>query len=152
VLNRLCDEGKVRFIGFTSNENMWPCLGMITSGCFDMCQLQYNLINQAAAYYALPAAQEHDLGVTVMRPLTSGALFDIVTNLAPEWHEQRSVYEGALKFLLSASRIHMVNTGMRWRREVEMNVAIVDAFEPSMDIADLARSVSKRYRKEDSRQ
>lgn len=150
MLNELRAEGKVRFIGFTSNENRWPSLGMITSAAFDLCQLQYNIINQAAAYYALPAAQAHDLGVTVMRPLTSGALAYITAAIAPEWHNSDTVYEVALRFLLSDSRVHMINTGMRWRAEVEKNVAVVNAFEPTVDMADIPTSVSKRYRKEDA--
>ncbi len=151
TLHALRDEGKLRYIGFTSNENGWPCEPLIASGQFDTCQLQYNLMNQASASTSIPAAQQQDMGITVMRPLTSGALLDVVQAIAPKWHEHHDVYEVALAFVLSDSRIHMVNTGMRWRHEVERNVAFVNNFEPTVDFAHLRRSVNKRYRHEDEK-
>ena len=43
--------------------------------------------------------------------------------LKPEWPEEE-VYEVALKYVLSDSRVHVANVGMRWPEEVDKNVAL----------------------------
>ena len=120
---------------------------MIQSGRFDLCQLQYNLIQQGATAHALPAAGGRGMGITVMRPLAAGAFAQIVRTLAPGWETADDANAIALRFLLSDRRIHTINTGMRWRHEVEANVRLVDGFEPTCDLADLPRSVGQRYRR-----
>jgi len=99
-------------------------------------QLRYNLIYQSAALHALDDAREADLGVAVMRPMTSGMLQRILRFLKPEWPAD-AVYEVALKFVLCDSRVHVANVGMRWPEEVDRNVALVEQFRPPTDMADL---------------
>ena len=91
---------------------------MMHSGRFDVCQLQYNLIQQAPAHHALP----------------------------PAWHCQENVNRVALEFLLSDPRVHVVNAGMRWRKEVEASVRWVNEYESAFDVVKLPRSVDQRSR------
>ena len=53
ALEQLREQGKVRFLGFTAEEP-WTARPLIASGRFDVVQLRYNLIYQAAALHALP--------------------------------------------------------------------------------------------------
>ena len=147
ALRRLRDDGTVRFIGFTCEEP-WTARPLIASGAFDVVQLRYNLIYQGAALHALNEARERRMGVTVMRPMTSGMLQRTLRFLKPEWKES-DVYEVALKYVLSDSRVHAANVGMRWPHEVDQNVALVETFVPPFDAADLPRLTAGVYRRAD---
>jgi aryl-alcohol dehydrogenase-like predicted oxidoreductase len=142
------DRGWIRFIGFTVEEP-WTAQPLIASGRFDQMQVRYNLIFQSAAHHVLDQARERGMGVTVMRPLTSGIFQRLVPHLAPRWAEVHDLNEVALKFVLSDSRIHVANVGMRWPEEVARNVALAESFVPEFDIADLPRGTAAVYETED---
>ena len=147
-MQKLRDEGKVRFIGFTVEEP-WTAHPLIATGKFDVIQVRYNLIYQAAALHTLNLATEADMGVAIMRPMTSGILQRLAGYIAPGWQEAHDLYETALKFVLSDSRIHVANVGMRWPQEVTRNVALVSSFRPDFDMAELPRMTAHIYRSED---
>jgi aryl-alcohol dehydrogenase-like predicted oxidoreductase len=147
-LEQLRDQGKVRFLGFTVEEP-WTGLPLIESGRFDVVQVRYNLIYQGAALHLLKDATEKDMGVSVMRPMTSGILQRLATYIAPEWDEG-GLYGTALKFVLSDSRVHTANVGMRSPAEVETNVALATEFLPSFDVAELPRMTAHVYQAEDA--
>jgi len=67
------------------------------------------------------------------------------------WNETHNLYEVALKFVLSDSRVHVANVDMRWPHEVAQNVALLDSFDPPFDIADLPRMTAHIYRTDDER-
>jgi aryl-alcohol dehydrogenase-like predicted oxidoreductase len=148
VLQRFREQGKVRFLGFTVEEP-WTARPLIKSGHFDVMQVRYNLIYQAAALQVLDEAREADLGLSVMRPLTSGILQRLAGYIAPGWERTHDIYEVALKFVLSDSRVHVANVGMRWPEEVAKNVALTESFEPPFDMAQLPRLTIDIYRTED---
>jgi len=151
LLDALCqlrEQGKVRFIGFTVEEP-WTAKPLIASGRFDVMQVRYNLIYQSAALYVLNEAQAADMGISVMRPMTSGIFQRLASYLAPEWDQARSLYEVALKFVLSDSRVHVANVGMRWPEEVESNVALASSFTPLFDVAQLPRMTAHIYQSDD---
>lgn len=151
LLDALCElreRGWVRFVGFTVEEP-WTALPLIASGRFDVMQVRYNLIYQAAAEHALDEARRMDMGVTVMRPMTSGIFQRLAGYLAPGWQEQHDLYEVALKYVLSDSRVHVAHVGMRWPEEVARNAALVSSFVPPFDMADLPRGTAAIYRTDD---
>jgi aryl-alcohol dehydrogenase-like predicted oxidoreductase len=148
ALKKLRAQGKLRFIGFTVEEP-WTARPLIATGEFDVVQLRYNLIYQSAALHALNDARGADMGVAVMRPMTSGILQRLASYLAPEWQGAHDLYDVALKFVLSDSRVHVANVGMRWPAEVARNVAIVESFQPAFDMADLPRLTAEIYRTDD---
>lgn len=144
----LRDAGKVRFLGFTVEEP-WTAQPLIASGAFDVMQVRYNLIYQAAALHVLNQAREADLGVATMRTMTSGMLQKIAQQLAPGWQDANDLYTVALQFVLSDSRVHLPIVGMRWPEEVAKNVALVENFQPSYDMAALPRLTAGIYKSED---
>ena len=150
ALLALRDKGSVRFIGFTTEEP-WTARPLIASEQFDLMQVRYNLIYQAAAHHALDEAREQDMGVSVMRPMTSGIFQRLAEHVAPKWNDVHDLYEVALKFVLSDSRVHAANVGMRWPEEVATNVRLVESFEPVFDIADLPRGTAAIYQTDDEK-
>lgn len=150
ALQEARQAGKVRFLGFTCEEP-WTARPLIASGQFDVVQLRYNLIYQSAALHALNEARDANLGVAVMRPMTSGILPRALRFLAPNWATEE-VYGVALKFVLSDSRVQVANVGMRWPDEVDRNIDLVESFVPPFDIAELPRLTAGIYRQEDEEQ
>ncbi len=149
VLQRLREQGKVRFIGFTCEEP-WTARPLIASGHFQVVQLRYNLIHQGAALHALNEARAAGMGVAVMRPLTSGILQRGLRFLKPEWPEHE-VYEVALKYVLSDSRVHVADVGMRWPHEVDRNVRLAAGFVPPLDLSQVPLRTAGIYNEEDQR-
>jgi len=148
ALVALREEGKVRFLGFTVEEP-WTARPLIASGAFDVMQVRYNVIYQSAALNVLNQAAEADLGVSVMRPMTSGILQRMASYIAPVWADVSDLYEVCLKFVLSDSRVHVANVGMRWPDEVQKNVALASVFEPTFDMANLPRMTAHIYKTHD---
>lgn len=142
------DEGKVRFLGFTVEEP-WTAQPLVASGAFDVMQVRYNMIYQAAALHALPQAIAADLGVSVMRPMTSGIFQRLASYLAPEWQQAHDLYAACLSFVLSDSRVHVANVGMRWPDEVARNLALASEMSPAFDMADLPRMTAHVYQTDD---
>jgi aryl-alcohol dehydrogenase-like predicted oxidoreductase len=141
------EKGNIRFIGFTVEEP-WTARPLIASGQFDVMQVRYNLIYQSASEHVLNEAREKDMGVCLMRPLTSGIFQRLASYIAPQWKEDE-LYEVALKFVLSDSRVHVANLGMRWPDEVKRNVALAESFVPAFDMADLPRGTAAIYKTDD---
>jgi aryl-alcohol dehydrogenase-like predicted oxidoreductase len=149
ALVQLREKGLIRFIGFTVEEP-WTARPLVGSNAFDTVQVRYDLIYQAAALHLLDQARDAGMGVAVMRPMTSGILQRIASYLAPEWQGARDLYEVALKFVLSDSRVHLPIVGMRWPEEVVGNVALATTFEPPFDMADLPRLTAGIYQTNDA--
>ncbi|MBW7459434.1 aldo/keto reductase, partial [Paenibacillus sepulcri] len=150
ALQTLREQGKVRWLGITT-EDACSILELIDTDLFDVIQINYNLIYQNAALHLLDRAAEKQLGVAVMRPMTSGILQRTLEHLAPGLLASEDIYALCLKFLLSDSRVHMLNVGARWPEEVERNVRLLDEFVPEFDIADLPRFTGKIYESDDRR-
>jgi predicted aldo/keto reductase-like oxidoreductase len=150
ALVTLREQGKVRYCGFTVEEP-WTAKPFIASGLFDVMQVRYNIIYQSAALHVLNQAQTADMGISVMRPMTSGIMQRMAEYIAPEWQAAQDIYSAALKFVLSDSRVHVANVGMRWCSEVRLNVEIARQFKPKFDMADLPRMTAHIYASEDKR-
>lgn len=149
-LMRLRDQGKVRFVGFTCEEP-FTCLPLLASGAFDVAQIRYNLLNHQAAEHALPKATEANVGVAVMRPMTSGILPRILRDLAPEWLAARDVYDVCLRFVLSDPRVHTALVGARWPAEVDSNVRLARDFTPPLDLSVVPLRTAGIYQEQDRR-
>jgi aryl-alcohol dehydrogenase-like predicted oxidoreductase len=148
-LARLREQGKVRFLGVTCEEP-FTALPLIASGAFDVIQMRYNLLNHQAAEHALPHAASADLGIALMRPMTSGILQRILRDLAPEWLEARDPYEVCLRFVLSDPRVHTALVGARWPHEVDRNVALAEAFAPPLDLSAVPLRTAGIYKEQDT--
>ena len=80
--------------------------------------------------------------------MTSGILQRILRFLKPDWSTD-DVYAVALQFLLADSRVDVVNIGMRWPHEVDLNVQLAEDFRAPVDMAEMPRLTAGIYRAED---
>ena len=147
-LVKLRDAGKIRYLGFTCEEP-FTALPLLASGAFDIVQLRYNLLNHQAAEHALPKAEGADVGIAVMRPMTSGILQRILSDLAPEWPAARDPYEVCLRFVLSDPRIHTALVGARWPQEVARNVRLAEEFKPDFNLSAVPLRTAGIYKEAD---
>lgn len=148
ALQKLKQEGKIRYIGITTEEP-WTVIPFLEQDSIDVYQIAYNLIYQAAARHFLIEASKVNAGVVSMRTMTSGVFQREASFLAPQW-TQEEMYDMALKFVLSDSRIHAGIVGMRWPNEVEHNVRILESWTPPIDFATMPRLTFEIYKAGDA--
>ncbi|BAS26691.1 aldo/keto reductase [Limnochorda pilosa] len=156
AVQRLKEEGKIRFFGVSINDHQpWNALKLIETGVVDTVQVIYNIFDQSPEDELFPACQRHDVGVIVRVPLDEGGLTGKITPETTFPHgdfrthyfrgdrkrevQQRveriaadlgitveEVPEAALRFTLSHPSVSTVIPGMRSVRNVERNSAAGD--------------------------
>jgi aryl-alcohol dehydrogenase-like predicted oxidoreductase len=119
-------QGKIRYIGITNEVPDHILLWAVQSGKFDVIQVRYNLFYQGAADPLIPEAAKHDVGVVVMRPLTSQAFSRFMGRIAPQTVDQINVHQVALDFVLSNPNVAVAICGMRTTEEVLDNTQTVN--------------------------
>ena len=149
ALLELREAGKVGHIGITTEEP-WTVIPFLANEAIEVYQIAYNIIYQAAARHFLIDAAKVNAGVVSMRTMTSGIFQREASFLAPEWQSARDLYEVALKFVLSDSRVHAGIVGMRFPEEVEQNARLVDGWQPPIDFATMPRMTFEVYKAEDA--
>jgi aryl-alcohol dehydrogenase-like predicted oxidoreductase len=149
ALLELREAGKIGHIGITTEEP-WTVIPFLAHEAIEVYQVAYNIIYQAAARHFLIEAAKVNAGVVSMRTMTSGIFQREAGFLAPEWQAARDLYEVALKFVLSDSRVHAGIVGVRWPEEVEKNVRLVEGWKPPIDFATMPRLTFEVYKAEDA--
>ena len=126
-------EGKVRFIGITAEEPV-TLRPFLETGVFDVIQIRYNIIYQAAWHNILPLARERNVGVVLMRPLSSGIFQKLLRAARPDIDQYLDLNEIALNYVLSDPNVSTAIVGMRKVAELEANNAVSDAVEKRLDL------------------
>ena len=128
-MEALRQEGLVRHLGFTSEDNNPALYRFIQDGRFDVMQVCYNFLSQhpyepTRPFGSLLAAREEGMGVAAMRVTTSGRFQKWVQQVNPA---NTFDYTPALiQFVLSNPLVHVALVGMRTPQRVEQNVAFVE--------------------------
>ncbi|MEY4099187.1 MAG: hypothetical protein RL300_358 [Pseudomonadota bacterium] len=148
ALRELKAAGKIGHIGITTEEP-WTVIPFLAHQDIEVYQIAYNFIYQAAARHFLIEAAKVNAGVVSMRTMTSGILQREASFLAPQW-SAKDMYEVALKFVLSDSRVHAGIVGARWPHEVEDNLRMIEGWEPPIDFATMPRLTFEVYKAEDA--
>jgi hypothetical protein len=137
---RLRDEGLVKFIGFTSEDQNPAMYRLIRSGKFEVMQTCYNFIFQhpydpVRKSGSIYEAKKMDMGITTMRPATSVIFQKWIQKVNPN---NTFDYTGALiQFVLSNPLIDVVLIGMRSVKRVLQNIEIYNNTSGRMNIDDL---------------
>ena len=136
-LEALRDEGLIRFIGFTSEDNNPSVYRFIQSGRFDVMQTCYNLLFQhpyepTRPFGSLIEADAAGMGTVTMRTLTSGLFQKWVRRVNPD---DTFDYTAALmQFVLSNPLVDVALVGMRSPQMVDANVAICEDMAGRIDL------------------
>ncbi|MBN1247456.1 MAG: aldo/keto reductase [Anaerolineae bacterium] len=136
-LEELRDEGLIRFLGFTTEDNNPAVYRFIESGRFDVIQLCYNLLYQHPAEQTRPfgsmfEAEAQRMGIVTMRTVTSGLLQRWIQLANPG--NTFDYTPALLQFVLSNPLVDVALVGMRDVDVVEQNVRIVEDIEGRINI------------------
>lgn len=139
-LEALRDEGLIRFLGFTSEDNNAAIYQFIASGRFAVMQICYNLLHQHAyeptrPFGSILEADKQGLGVVTMRTLTSGILQKWLQQVNPA--NDFDYTPALLQFVLSNPLVDVALVGMRSPEEAMRNVAICKELKGRIDLSDL---------------
>ncbi len=136
-MEALRDEGLIRFLGFTTEDNNPAVYRFMESGRFDVIQLCYNLLYQHPAEQTRPfgsmfEAEARAMGIVTMRTVTSGLLQRWI-----QWANPENTFDytpALLQFVLSNPLVDVALVGMRDAEVVEANVRIAENLEGRLDI------------------
>lgn len=156
LLQKLKDEGKVRFIGVsTPEDDQNSVISLMREGYLDTVQVIYNIFEQEPAAELLPIARESEVGIIVRVVFDEGVLTGKynANSKFPEGDFRNNYFAGdrlaravkrvdkireeikdigltmpevALKFGLMHSAVSTVIAGIRNVSQTEMNVSVSD--------------------------
>ena len=137
-LERLREEGLIRFLGFSSEDNNAAVYRFIKSGRFDAMQIAYNLLYQhptetTRPFGSLLEAKQQTMGTCTMRTLTSGLFQKWVQRVNPA--NTFDYTPALLQFVLSNPYVDVALVGMRSAAMVEENVRICRNIDARIDLA-----------------
>ena len=140
VLERMRDEGLIRHIGFTTEDQNSAVYRFIKSGRFDVMQICYNVVHMHAHEFtrpfgSIPAAVEAGMGVVTMRTLTSGMFQKWMRTIRPD--DDFDYSTALLQFVLSDPMVNVALVGTRTAGEVERNVAVLHDKAGRIDLEDI---------------
>lgn len=147
-------DGRIKYTGFSFHDEIDLFFEIIDSYNWDVCQVQYNLVdeNYQAGIDGIRYASSQGIGVIVMEPMRGGALVNEVPREVQEiWDEapvRRTPAEWALRFLWDKKSISTVLSGMNTFEQLEENLKIGEAGLPDSltdDELDLVREVRRVY-------
>lgn len=141
-------RGLTRYIGITAEEYS-DLVTSVEYDQFDSVQICYNIIRQGAGVSFLGKCKAHNLGVSIMRPNTSGIFQRQMAALMPELNEGGKSSELAIGFALADSRIHTLLLGMRSPERVMQNINFYNNFKAPRDMADVPILTAKVYMEQD---
>ncbi len=143
---RLRDEGKVRFLGFTAEGPNGAVERLVATGRFDALMMCFNLIYQTPGAYrnrtlppetVLSQARAQAMAILTMRTLTSGVFQRWLGQIAPAVLDAVDWNAALLGYVLSHPQVDVALVGMRSEDEVMRNVQLVDSGDFRIDMAAL---------------
>jgi hypothetical protein len=153
-LDDAINDGRIKYTGFSFHGELELFFDVIDSYKWDICQVQYNIVdeNYQAGREGIRYASSQGVGVVIMEPLRGGTL---VKNVPPEvqeiWNEtpiKRSPVEWALKYLWDQEEVDVVLSGMSTYEDLEENLKIAEeGFSNSlmMEEKEIIREVRAAY-------
>ncbi len=137
----LKQEGIVRFIGFTAEGPTGEAEKLIETGAFDAMQIRFNIMYGHPSDWIndtgiIRKADAQDMGIIVMRPMTSGIFQKLLTGSFPEIQAE-DAGKLLLNYVLSDSHIDVALIGMRDPAFVDINNSISDDISSRLNMKEL---------------
>lgn len=123
------EQGKVRFIGMAAHGDLTVLEAGIRTGMVDVIIFPFNIVRQEALASLIPLAQEHDVGLVVMKPVSVGML---PAELALPW--------------LANQPIHTMVPGMSSLEHLELDVRVLERAPMALTPEEIAQIEAVRRR------
>jgi uncharacterized protein len=134
-VEKLREEKKIRFIGFSFHDEYPIFEEILTYKDWDFCQIQLNYVDtniqQGLKGYDL--ATERGVPVIIMEPVKGGALARLPDEMEKVFkgiHPERSVASWAFRYVASLNNVKIVLSGMSDMQQVEDNLKTFTDFKP----------------------
>jgi aryl-alcohol dehydrogenase-like predicted oxidoreductase len=140
-LSEMKQKGLCRFAGITAEAPSGALERLLGSGRFDVMQIAYNLIYQAACDYqrepfgVIPLARSLGMGILTMRSTTCGFIQKLIGRAFPGI-DTDGLTRLAINFVVSTPEVDCALVGMRKARIVRENVAMVEG-DARLDLREL---------------
>jgi uncharacterized protein len=131
-LDEAVADGRIKYTGFSFHGELELFFDVIDSYNWDLCQVQYNIVdeNYQAGIEGIQYASGNGVGVVIMEPLRGGTLVKNIPNEVQDiWDEspvKRSPVEWALKYLWDKEEIDVVLSGMSNNNDLDENLMIAE--------------------------
>lgn len=139
-MEALREEGLVRHLGFTSEDNNPALYRFIRSGRFEVMQICYHLLSQhpyepTRPFGSLLEAEEQRMGIAAMRVTTSGRFQKWLRAANPG--SDFNYTPALIQFVLSNPLVDVALIGMRSAGRVDQNVTIAEDVAGRIDLDEL---------------
>lgn len=136
---KLRDQGKIRFIGFSADGPSGGVERMVASGEFDMIQIHYNLMYQSTCDLfgnrgTIPEAEAQDMGVVLMRSTTSNAFQNLMQRCFPTQMEGIDLDGFLLNYVLSNPLVDVALMSLQNLDDVEWTNTVSDNVDQRLDL------------------
>ena len=136
---KLRDQGKIRFIGFSADGPSGGVERMVASGEFDMIQVHYNLLYQSTCDIfgnrgTIPEADTQEMGVVLMRSTTSNAFQNLMQRCFPTQMEGVDLDSFLLNYVLSNPLVDVALMSLQSLDDVEWTNSVSDDVEQRLDL------------------
>jgi len=134
---RAKEEGLVKHVGFTSEDNNAAVYNFIKDGRFEMYMICYNLFFQHCydpnrPFGSMYEAEKMKMGITTMRAPTSGMFRRWMAKIDPD--NKRDYTRDLIQFVFSNPLVDVVLVGMRTENGIRMNVETCKDKNSRLDI------------------
>lgn len=129
-------DGRIRWFGFSFHGSKEDFKAIIDDYSWDMCQIQYNYIDESfqAGREGLEYAASKGIGVVIMEPLRGGKLAGrMPQEIRKIWDTagtKRTAADWALRWLWNQPGVSVVLSGMSEESQIEENTKLADEVLP----------------------
>ena len=103
------EQGKVKYLGLAGHSDLTALARGVQSGLIDVVEFPLNVIRQDAFDHLIPACQEHDTGMVIMKPVNVGL---VPAEVCLPW--------------LANQPIHVMAPGISTMEHLEIDAAALD--------------------------
>ena len=123
-LTQARDEGKIRFLGLAGHSDMSTLADGIETDMFDAVIFPLNVVRRDAFDRLIPAAQKHDVGMVIMKPVNAHNL--LPAHVALPW--------------LATQPIHTMVPGVSSITHLELDAAVLDRDTSALTLEERAEA------------
>ena len=141
---RLRDDGKVRYLGFSTDGPSGGAERLVASGAFDMIQVNYSLMYQSTHDMfgdtgLIPAADAEGMGVVLMRSTTSGVFPRLMRRSFPKELADADLDAFLLNYALSNPLVDCALMSLGSDADATWTNAVSDDVDGRLDLRALHR-------------